>query len=250
MNNEEKNPAIENEAAVENNSTENAGEKKKISGGLLGAIIGGVVVVILAIVLLVTLLPGSGDKGNQGGDGEQQGTSDTETKVSYVVTVVDTDGKAVEGAVVSFTTKGGSPIPFPTDAEGKASYKTAKEITAAVTAVPSGYEYAKLNQKIDFDKDGKATITLTKKAEEAPYVIKVVDQDGNAVAGVKVQMCDDAGLCLIPTATNEEGIATYKYQEGNFHVLLNTLVDGYTVDDMSVYYYFTGREVTITITKI
>ena len=63
-------------------------------------------------------------------------------------------------------------------------------------------------------------------------------------------MCDDAGLCLIPTATNEEGIATYKYQEGNFHVLINTLVDGYTVDDMSVYYYFTGREVTITITKI
>ena len=249
MNNEEKNPAIENEAVVENNSTENKGAKK-LSGGMLGAIIGGVVVVILAIVLLVTLLPGNGDKGSQGGEGEQQGTTDTDTKVSYVVTVVDGDGKAVEGVVVSFTTKGGSPIPFPTDAEGKASYKTAKEITAAVTAVPSGYEYAKLNQKIDFDKDGKATITLTKKAEEAPYTIKVVDQDGNPVAGVKVQMCDDAGLCLIPTATNEEGIATYKYQEGNFHVLLNTLVDGYTVDDMSVYYYFTGREVTITITKI
>ena len=247
MNNEEKNPAIENEAVVENNSTENKGAKK-LSGGMLGAIIGGVVVVILAIVLLVTLLPGNGDKGSQGGEGEQQGTTDT--KVTYVVTVVDEGGKAVEGAVVSFTTKGGSPIPFPTDSEGKASYKTAKEITAAVTAVPSGYEYAKLNQKIDFDKDGKATITLTKKAEEAPYVIKVVDQNGNAVEGVKVQMCDDAGLCLIPTATNEEGIATYKYQEGNFHVLINTLVDGYTVDDMSVYYYFTGREVTITITKI
>ena len=249
MNNEEKNPAIENEAVVENNSTENKGAKK-LSGGMLGAIIGGVVVVILAIVLLVTLLPGNGDKGSQGGEGGQQGTTDTDTKVSYVVTVVDTDGNAVEGAVVSFTTKGGSPIPFPTDSEGKASYKTAKEVTAVVTAVPSGYEYAKLNQKIDFDKEGKATITLTKKAEEAPYVIKVVDQNGNAVEGVKVQMCDDAGLCLIPTATNEEGIATYKYQEGNFHVLINTLVDGYTVDDMSVYYYFTDREVTITITKI
>ena len=249
MNNEEKNPAIESEAVVENNSTENKGAKK-LSGGMLGAIIGGVGVVILAIVLLVTLLPGNGDKGSQGGEGEQQGTTDTDTKVSYVVTVVDTEGNAVEGAVVSFTTKGGSPIPFPTDSEGKASYKTAREITAAVTAVPSGYEYAKLNQKIDFDKDGKATITLTKKAEEAPYVIKVVDQNGNAVEGVIVQMCDDAGLCLIPTATNEEGIATYKYQEGNFHVLINTLVDGYTVDDMSVYYYFTGREVTITITKI
>lgn len=247
MNNEEKNPAIENEAVVENNSTENKGAKK-LSGGMLGAIIGGVVVVILAIVLLVTLLPGNGDKGSQGGEGEQQGTP--ETKVSYVVTVVDEAGNPVSGAVVSFTAKGGSPIPFPTDAEGKASYKTAKEITAAVTAVPSGYEYAKLNQKIDFDQDGKATITLTKKAEEAPYVIKVVDQNGNAVEGVKVQMCDDAGLCLVPTATNEEGIATYKYQEGNFHVLLNTLVDGYTVEDMSVYYYFTGREVTIEITKI
>ena len=204
---------------------------------------------ILVLVMMLSIVAcGGKDKTPDTNDDQQQGAPDT--KVTYVVTVVDTDGKAVEGAVVSFTTKGGSPIPFPTDSEGKASYKTAKEITAAVTAVPSGYEYAKLNQKIDFDKDGKATITLTKKAEEAPYVIKVVDQNGNAVEGVKVQMCDDAGLCLIPTATNEEGIATYKYQEGNFHVLINTLVDGYTVDDMSVYYYFTGREVTITITKI
>ena len=204
---------------------------------------------ILVLVMMLSIVAcGGKDKTPDTNDGEQQSTTDT--KVTYVVTVVDTDGKAVEGAVVSFTTKGGSPIPFPTDSEGKASYKTAKELTAAVTAVPSGYEYAKINQKIDFDKDGKATITLTKKAEEAPYVIKVVDQNGNAVEGVIVQMCDDAGLCLIPTATNEEGIATYKYQEGNFHVLINTLVDGYTVDDMSVYYYFTGREVTITITKI
>ena len=204
---------------------------------------------ILVLVMMLSIVAcGGKDKTPDTNDGEQQSTTDT--KVTYVVTVVDTDGKAVEGAVVSFTTKGGSPIPFPTDSEGKASYRTAKELTAAVTAVPSGYEYAKLNQKIDIDKDGKATITLTKKAEEAPYVIKVVDQSGNAVEGVKVQMCDDAGLCLIPTATNEEGIANYKYQEGNFHVLINTLVDGYTVDDMSVYYYFTGREVTITITKI
>ena len=45
MNNEEKNPAIENEAVVENNSTENKGAKK-LSGGMIGAIIGGVVVVI------------------------------------------------------------------------------------------------------------------------------------------------------------------------------------------------------------
>ena len=204
---------------------------------------------ILVLVMMLSIVAcGGKDKTPDTNDDQQQGTTDT--KVTYVVTVVDTDGNAVEGAVVSFTTKGGSPIPFPTDSEGKASYKTAKELTAAVTAVPSGYEYAKINQKIDFDKDGKATITLTKKAEEAPYVIKVVDQNGNAVEGVIVQMCDDAGLCLIPTATNEEGIATYKYQEGNFHVLINTLVDGYTVDDMSVYYYFTGREVTITITKI
>ena len=204
---------------------------------------------ILVLVMMLSIVAcGGKDKTPDTNDDQQQGTTDT--KVTYVVTVVDTDGNAVEGAVVSFTTKGGSPIPFPTDSEGKASYKTAKELTAAVTAVPSGYEYAKINQKIDFDKDGKATITLTKKAEEAPYVIKVVDQNGNAVEGVIVQMCDDAGLCLIPTATNEEGIATYKYQEGNFHVLINTLVDGYTVDDMSVYYYITGREVTITITKI
>ena len=39
----------------------------------------------------------------------------TPTKVTYTVTVTDEDGKAIKGAIVTFSPKGSNPIPFPTD---------------------------------------------------------------------------------------------------------------------------------------
>ena len=250
MNNEEKNPAVEaveNEAVEENYSPAPATPAKKLPGSVIGMIVGGFVLLIAAIILLVTLFPANDNPGG----GENNGGGNTDTKITYTVTVVDQDGNAIKGAKVEFTPKGATAIPFTTDSDGKASYKTDKEVTATITSVPAGYEYSNLNQVQKFDKEGKLNITVNKLA---PLVILVVDQDGNAVSGVKVQMCDTSGSCRMPVTTNAEGKGTYNYEAGEFHAQLSNglsaLPEGYTVDEPDKYYDFVDGVATITVTKI
>lgn len=175
----------------------------------------------------------------------------TPTKVTYTVTVTDEDGKAIKGAIVTFSPKGSNPIPFPTDKEGKATYTTDKELTATVTTIPAGYEYDKLGVAQSFGEDGTLSVVLTKaEAEGDPFVIKVVDEQGKAIAGVRVQMCDTTGTCRKSITTNADGVAEYAYEDGNFHAQLTELPEGYTVDDPAAYYDFVDGVATITLTKI
>ena len=244
MNNEEKNiPQDENTPELNNEATAPATGKKKLPTSVIGLMIGGFVMLVLAIVLMVVLIPGNNDQSGDGGNG------DTDTKITYTVTVVDPDGNAIKGAKVSFNPKGASAIPFTTDKDGKASYKTDKELTVTVTSIPTGYEYDKLNVAQSFDKDGKLTVTIT---IPEPLVIKVVDQYGNPVADVAVQMCDDIG-CRMPTATDENGIATYPYEDAEVKAQLSggleALPEGYTTNNPNEYYYFENGVATITVTK-
>lgn len=243
MNNEEKIPSTENEEVeVINTPAEqetNNQPAKKLSVGVIGAIIGGAVALIIAIVLMIVLIPGA----NNGND-DKGNNPPAETKVNYTITVVDQNGTPIKGVQVTFSPEGAMEIPFKTDANGVASYKTDKETKITVTSVPTGYEYAALNQAQSFDENGKLTVTVT---ELPPFVIRVVDQDGNAVAGVKVQMCSDAGSCRIPVTTDENGEATYKYEEGVFHAQLTELPDGYTVDIMGKSYDFVNGVAVIEI---
>lgn len=86
----------------------------------------------------------------------------------------------------------------------------------------------------------------------SPYTIYVVDEAGNPVSGVKVQICDDANLCKAPKTTNADGVAVYEDQElGNYKAQLTKLPEGYEVDDMDAYYVFGNEtEVTIVIREI
>ncbi len=81
------------------------------------------------------------------------------------------------------------------------------------------------------------------------YTIYVVDEYGNPVSGVKVQICDDNNLCKAPKTTDENGMAVYEDQEdGNYKAQLTKLPEGYEVDDMDAYYRFDGdTEVTIVV---
>lgn len=232
MNNEEKNLTPENEGVEENKTsapTEQENGKKGLSGGLLSAIIGGVAVVILAVILLVVLLPGK-DSGNTGDGGEGNGDVQPETKVTYTVTVVDQDGNPVKGAIVYFYPKGGVEMFYPTNENGATEgYKTDKEMSISVMTVPAGYEYDKLGQKQKVDaKDGKVTITVTKKAPEGTnYTIRVVDQNGNPVANAQVQMCESAEVCLTPVFTDANGEAVYTQPEKEYKAAITNLPDGY-----------------------
>ncbi len=207
---------------------------KKIISALL------MVSLMLSMSMLFVSCKDKGDGGN--GDGGNGGDG----KVNYTVTVVDSDGTAVKGVKVTFITSK-MEMPWTTDADGKATYKTADTVKVKVTSVPAGYTYAKLNQEQSFGSDGTLTVTLEKLP---PFRIRVVDQDGNAIAGVQVQMCDEGGSCRIPRTTDADGYVSYPYEEGNFHAQLTELPDGYTVDDTGKYYDFEDNLATIVLTEI
>ena len=247
MSNEEKNSSLGNEIEENNNSTEAAvttAPSSKLSGGLVAAIIGGIAVLLVAVILLVLLLPGAPDNGEE--------TPPTDGKVTYVVTVVDNEGNPVKDAMVFFSPKGGTAFPLPTEADGTVSYKTDKELTVSILSVPTGYEYDKLTQTQSFDKDGKLTVTVNKvtKEEGTKYLIRVVDQNGNAVAGAKVQMCEseNEGVCLVPITTDENGEATYTVEEKGYKAAITSLPEGYEKlsDD---YVYFVNGVAEIVVNK-
>ena len=88
------------------------------------------------------------------------------------------------------------------------------------------------------------------------YTIKVVDEGGNPVAGVRVQICDVTGSCRLPKTTNEEGIAVYEDEvEDTYKAQISGgeagLPEGYTVDDPAAYYPMgDNNEVTIVLKAI
>ena len=181
--------------------------------------------------------------------GEGQNNPPADEKATYTVTVVDEDGNPVKGAMVNFTVKGGSVFPMPTDAEGKVSYTTDKQVTVSMLSVPDGYEYYELGQNLALDANGNATVTV-QKAEviEDYFVILVVDQYGAPVEGVFVQMCTESS-CMTPTTTDENGEASYSYADGEFKAKLTSVPEGYTVADPEAYYEFENGTATIVLTK-
>ena len=101
---------------------------------------------------------------------------------------------------------------------------------------------------------GGSTEESTEAPTEAPstkvtYTVTVKDQDGNAVEGAAVQMCDDKG-CKMPAATDANGVVTFTYDPSNYHVTVVECPEGYTCDPEQAF-YFEGEatELTVTVTK-
>ena len=240
MNNEEKNISVETEMPEENNDSPITTSTKKLSGGVIGAIIGGAVAVIAIIILLTTLLFGNNNSGNPG-----------DNIVTYTVTVVDENNNPVKDVVITFTTESGESDMKVTKADGKLTYEPAEKFTASVTRVPNGYKDDLVGQTISFDEQGNATIALKKNVTEAvkeDYVILVVDQDGNPIEGVFVQMCTD--VCLSPKTTGADGKVIYNVVPDSYKAQLTDLPDGYTVDDITAKYEFVDGMATIVLTKV
>ncbi len=87
----------------------------------------------------------------------------------------------------------------------------------STTTAPTGTTDATETKPLD---DGKETYTVT-----------VKDQNGNPVAGVSVQFCDENGSCQMPVKTDEDGIVTKRLTPMVYHITL-TLPDGYTCDTL------------------
>lgn len=208
------------------------------------------ILVLSMILALSVCLFSCKDKGNDN-TGDQNNDNTTPEKVTYTVTVVDQDGNPVKGAIVYFYPKGGVEMFYPTNDNGATEgYKTDKEMSISVMTVPAGYEYDKLGQKQKVDaKDGKVTITVTKKAPEGTnYTIRVVDQNGNPVANAQVQMCESAEVCLTPIPTDANGEAVYTQPEKEYKAAITNLPDGYQMLTDG-YTYFEDYVATIVVTK-
>ena len=101
---------------------------------------------------------------------------------------------------------------------------------------------------------GAPTEEPTEAPTEAPstkvtYTVTVKDQNGDAVEGAAVQMCDDKG-CKMPAATDANGVVTFTYDPSNYHVTIVECPEGYTCDPEQAF-YFEGEttELIVEITK-
>ena len=78
------------------------------------------------------------------------------------------------------------------------------------------------------------------------YTVTVVDQEGNPVSGVMVQMCKDS---CIPGVTNDAGVAAFRMYEDDYKVSLLTMPEGYAyAGEEEIFYFETGSyELTIVL---
>lgn len=212
-------------------------------------IISAILVAMMVLSLSVCMFSCNDDPDTDGESGGTQTTSKT-----YTVTVLDEDGNPVKGAYVTFTAEGGNMIPYETKADGKASFSNSKNVTITLLSIPTGYESDKVGATLAPDADGNVTVTVKKAAVADPFVILVVDGEGNPVKDVIVQMCSLAGSCRTPVVTGEDGKAEYPFEEGEFKVQLTGGIDGvpegYTIDDPDQNFYYDGKLCTITLTKV
>lgn len=82
------------------------------------------------------------------------------------------------------------------------------------------------------------------------YVIKVVDEGGNPVEGIFVQLC---GEMCIPKMTDANGEAIYENQEmrDDYKASVTVYKEGYEAASDQVDYYFDGGfEVTIVVKAV
>lgn len=174
-------------------------------------------------------------------------TTNTGFTVNYEVTVTDTEGNAIEGAVVVITSQFDPSDEVTTGTNGKATLKLEFDedpgffkAYAVVKSVPDGYE---IPDRVLIE-EGKATVVVEEAIVPTDFTIKLVGTDGSAVklAGVTVQICQSTCLEAGETDANGELKRSFVPEEAVFKIKLTNLTelgyayvspltDGYVVFD-------------------
>lgn len=83
------------------------------------------------------------------------------------------------------------------------------------------------------------------------YKVKVVDEGGNPVVGVMVQVCTDE-TCLMPVKTDDAGVAAFApAAEGEYHANFLPGVPAGFEADAEVFYFAEGEtELTIVLKAV
>lgn len=177
------------------------------------------VVALFAAVLSFTACKKKDDKKENNGNG---GNNDN----VYTVTVLDENNAPLKDVSVGLMINGEFST-LTTDANGKVTFEANDASSMAqVMSVPAGYDRPK--DVLGFTAGSKEITFTVKKTvvNEVDCVVTVVDQHGNAVAGVSLQLC--ANACINGT-TNENGEATFKLTKNSeYKVEFLSVPAGYT----------------------
>lgn len=83
------------------------------------------------------------------------------------------------------------------------------------------------------------------------YTVTVVDEGGNAVSGVMIQICQGE-MCLMPSTTDDSGVATLVApEEGAWEAKVLTMPEGYALAEEAEYFAFdSNNALTITLKAV
>lgn len=86
-------------------------------------------------------------------------------------------------------------------------------------------------------------------AQNPTYTVKVVDENGNPIAGAMVQLCLES---CYPNKTDASGIAQYVVAEADYKVSFLKMPDGYTYSSDVQEFHFAddSKDMTITLKKV
>lgn len=221
------------------------------------------VICMLATVFSITAC-GNKDKNNDNNENngvtDNGGNENATTDKTYTVTVLDGDNVPVEGVKLVITD--GKSYPTATsDKDGKASVvlPEATTVNVMVTSVPNGYikpeKVSGVYHGVFASGSTEFTLKVEKEADDKiEYTVKVVDQNGDAVVGMSIQLCPN-GVCLAEKfVTDANGEITVKLNAGSAVDVKLEALEGYVlpvpVNDPYHAVIASGEtEITITVTK-
>ena len=212
-----------------------------------------IITFILAVCMIVSVFSlASCKKKNDDDNNDKTDTNSTQTTdKTYTVTVLDGDNNPVAGVMIGVMTN--SYKSHMTDANGKISFESdSANAKVMIISVPEGYEkpenaeksFSAGNKNITFTIEEKVVIKTT-----VTYTVTVIDQFGDPVSNVTVQLCTDT-MCY-DTTTDEDGVGVKELTPGVvYEVKIPNPPAGYSAPTG----YFASipadeTEITVEITK-
>lgn len=168
-------------------------------------------------------------------EGESEGTAQ-EKLISYSVNVTDGNRKPVANVMMSMTV-GESKVTMTTNADGYAISKQKAGTYPVILTVPTGYA-ARTTEFTLSEAYPSVSVKLDKlDLEEIIYTIRVLDAQGNPIAGAYVY------LGTVVAVTNENGIAELSAIKGSYTAEI--VADGYSLGTIEVSAENTDAEVSL-----
>lgn len=118
------------------------------------------------------------------------------------------------------------------------------EGTSETTTTPTTQATEK-TEPTDAPTESEGTSEPTEEEVAEPsYTVTVVDEAGNPIAGVMLQMCLDT---CVPGKTDENGVAEFFLDEAEYKVSLLNMPEGYDYSTEEQEWYFAEGENALTV---